>query len=589
MKKTFIFGLIAVALGFTACRSKDANTMNKTIDFADIVVYGTIRTADEDIPTAEAIAIKDGKFIYVGDKVGVKDFIKEGVTEVIDHTGKGMVMPGCFEGHAHYLMGLSLEYMGGLTLSPLNDGVDSFFEKLKLAYSDAKENGKSCIFGFGWSYFTFLAQGMPTRKQLDAICPDIAVFIHDSEGHKSLANSVCLRNAGIIDAEGNVLKGEVRGGKICMDANGKPDGLLLEQAVAYVRNRGLNFDEILTEDATVQATLTAQQMLLANGYVSYMDGWSNFFGTPRYYEVANKLDAAGKLNMLLGMSYEFDSSCDDIDAELVKAVEGKKYTKGHVNANYVKLFIDGTVEGGTGLTIEPYPDGHLGIANWEEDEVAYITDKANSQGLTMHVHTMGDGAVHRCVNAFVAKGAKEARNTLVHVRNMPQEDFQRVADNNIVVVSGMLWHVLPDEVWETVKASAPASIALKSYPMKSYFEKSIVMTSHCDFPATSGSPRDPFGIMEIAVTGSAPYPEDPSRHTKPWWTEELITREQALQALTINGAYQMQCENERGSIKVGKYADFVLVDRDVFKCPVTDIHNAKVVATYFEGEKVYNH
>ena len=556
-------------------------------EVADTVVYGTIHTADETAPVAEAVAIKDGKFIYVGDKAGVEAYIKDGVTEIIDHTGKGMVMPGCFEGHAHYLMGNSLGCMGGLGLDPLNDDVNSFIEKLKLAYTDAKEKGKSCIFGFGWNYLTFLKQGMPTREQLDAISPDIAVFIHDSEGHKSLANSLCLRNAGIIDAEGNVLKGEVRGGKICMDAAGKPDGLLLEQAVAYVRNRGLNFDEILTDDVTKQAILMSQQMLHANGYVSYMDGWSNFFGTPRYFEIANKLDDAGELNLLLGMTYEFDSSCEDVDAELAKAFEGKKYTKGHVNADYVKLFIDGTVEGGTGLTIEPYPDGHLGISNWEEDEVTYITGKANEQGLTMHIHTMGDAAVHRCVNAFVEKGSKDARNTLVHVRNMPQEDFPRVADNGVVVVSGMHWHVLPDDMWETVKQAAPASVALKSYPMKSYFDNGIVMTSHSDFPATSGSPYDPFGIMEIAVTGSCPYPGQPGRFTKPWWPEELITREQALKALTINGAWQMHCENERGNIKVGKYADFVLADKDVFKCPVTDIHNTKVVSTWFEGKKVY--
>ena len=556
-------------------------------EVADTVVYGTIHTADETAPVAEAVAIKDGKFIYVGDKAGVEAYIKDGVTEIIDHTGKGMVMPGCFEGHAHYLMGNSLGCMGGLGLDPLNDDVNSFIEKLKLAYTDAKEKGKSCIFGFGWNYLTFLKQGMPTREQLDAISPDIAVFIHDSEGHKSLANSVCLQNAGIIDAEGNVLKGEVRGGKICMDAAGKPDGLLLEQAVAYVRNKGLNFDEILTDEVAAQAILMSQQMLLANGYVSYMDGWSNFFGTSRYYEVANNLDAAGDLHLLLGMTYEFDSSCEDVDTELAKAFEGRKYTKGHVNANYVKLFIDGTVEGGTGLTTEPYPDGHPGIANWEEDEVTDITGKANAQGFTMHVHTMGDGAVHRCVNAFVAKGTKEARNTLVHVRNMPQEDFRRVADNDIVVVSGMLWHVLPDEVWEQVRSVTPASVSWKSYPMKSYFDNGIVMTSHCDFPATSGSPYDPFGIMEIAVTGSAPYPGEPGRYTKPWWPEELITREQALQALTINGAWQMHCENERGSIKVGKYADFLLVDNDVLECQVQDIHNTKVVSTWFEGEKVY--
>ena len=554
---------------------------------ADTVIFGTVRTADEEIPVAEAVAVKDGKFVYVGDKDGAAPFIKDGVTQVIDHTGKGMIMPGCFEGHAHYIMGNSLGCMGGLSLDPLNDDVKSFFEKLKLAYADAKQNGKSCIFGFGWNYQFFESQGMPTCEQLDAICPDIAVFIHDSEGHKSLANSVCLRNAGIIDAEGNVLKGEVRGGKICMDATGKPNGLLLEQAVAYVRNRGIDFNEILTDEVATQAILMSQQMLLANGYVSYMDGWSNYFGSPKYFDVAGKIDAAGDLHMLLGMTYEFDSSCDNVDAELAKAFENKKYTKGHVNANYVKLFVDGTVEGGTGLTTEPYPDGHPGIANWEEEEVADITGKANAQGFTMHVHTMGDGAVHRAVNAFVAKGTKEARNTLVHVRNMPQEDFQRVAGNDIVVVSGMLWHLLLDEMWEPIKAFAPASVAWKSYPMKSYFDNGIVMTSHCDFPATSGSPYDPFGIMEIAVTGSVSYPEEPGRFSKPWWPEELITREQALQALTINGAYQMHCENERGSIKVGKYADFLLIDKDVMECPVREIHDTKVVSTWFEGEKVY--
>ena len=554
---------------------------------ADTVIFGTVYTADADTPSAEAIAVKDGRFIYVGDRAGAEAYVKDGVTQIVDHTGKGMVMPGCYEGHAHYLMGNSLGCMGGMMLDPLDDDVNSFFEKLKLSYADAKEKGKSCIFGFGWNYQTFLMQGMPTRGQLDAICPDVAVFIHDSEGHKSIDNSLCLRNAGIIDAEGNVLKGEIRGGKICMDAEGKPDGLLLEQAVAYVRNRGLDFDEILTDDVATQAIQISQQMLLANGYVSYMDGWSNFFGTPRFFDVADKLDAAGELHILLGMTYEFDSSCENVDAELAKAFEGRKYTKGHVNANYVKLFIDGTVEGGTGLTLEPYPDGHPGIANWEEDEVTDITGKANAQGFTMHIHTMGDGAVHRCVNAFVAKGTKEARNTLVHVRNMPQEDFRRVADNDIVVVSGMLWHVLPDEMWEPIKAFAPASVAWKSYPMKSYFDNGIVMTSHCDFPATSGSPYDPFGIMEIAVTGSCPFPGEPDRFTRPWWPEELITREQALQALTVNGAWQMHCEKERGSIKVGKYADFLLVDKDVLECPVRDIHNAKVISTWFEGEKVY--
>ena len=129
---------------------------------------------------------------------------------------------------------------------------------------------------------------------------------------------------------------------------------------------------------------------------------------------------------------------------------------------------------------------------------------------------------------------------------------------------------------------APVGQETKSYPMKSYFDNGIHMTSHSDFPATSGSPDDPFGIMEIAVTGVMA-----GENGTPWWPEELITREQAIEALTINVAKQMLIEKERGSIAAGKYADFLLVNKDVLSCPETEIHEAKPAATYFEGKKVY--
>ena len=119
--------------------------------------------------------------------------------------------------------------------------------------------------------------------------------------------------------------------------------------------------------------------------------------------------------------------------------------------------------------------------------------------------------------------------------------------------------------------------------MKSYFDNGIIVTTHSDYPATSGSPDDPFGIMEIAVTGMLT-----GVNGKPYWTEELVTREQAITALTINIAKQMFVEDERGSISEGKYADFLLVDKDVLSCPVTEIHEAKPAATYFEGKKVFS-
>ena len=123
----------------------------------------------------------------------------------------------------------------------------------------------------------------------------------------------------------------------------------------------------------------------------------------------------------------------------------------------------------------------------------------------------------------------------------------------------------------------------EGFPMKSYFDNGVNVTSHSDFPALTGSPDDPFGIIEVAVTGQW-YLET----GKPRWPEELLTREQAITTLTINVAKQMFLENERGSIKAGKYADFLLVTKDVLTCPEKEIHTAKPAATYFEGKKVFS-
>ena len=159
-----------------------------------------------------------------------------------------------------------------------------------------------------------------------------------------------------------------------------------------------------------------------------------------------------------------------------------------------------------------------------------------------------------------------------------------MADNNIYVTSGVTWHHMIAGAAEYIRehGMTPAGQEDKSYPFKSFFDNNIPVSIHSDYPALSGSPDDPFGIMEIAVTGVLH-----SENGAPWWPEELVTREQALTALTINVAKQMFIEDERGSVKEGKYADFLLVDKDVLDCPITEIHEAKTEATYFEGKKVF--
>ena len=545
---------------------------------ADLVVYGKVYTS-EDGKIVEAFAVKDGKFIYVGDKSGVENFIEKGKTEIVDYTGKGLVMPTCGNGHAHYSIGLGVPKVG--TAINRETTPEQFLSEIvPAAVKKAKNTGATSVFGFGWQFLKF-EKNMPTRQQLDEICNDIPIYFADEEGHKGLANTLSLVNAGIMTADGKVLKKEVRGGEIVFGEDGTPNGFLKEQAGTYTRSF-LDTDRLFPVDVAKAALVDIQKKLLSEGYTMYMDGWSNYFYNESYYKAAQEMDKAGELHFIAGLSYELESWMD-IEKNLVKSLEVQKYASEHVKTNWVKLFMDGTVETGTGF-IEPlYTDGHQGIANWNEDEVAYITRKSNEKNLTMHIHTMGNKAINRAVSAYVNAGKKELRNTLVHLHFVNDSDYKRMAENNIFVTEGMLWHHCSDEARKYLNNFLPENMNNKSYPMKSYFDNGINVTSHSDFPALSGSPDDPFGIIEVAVTGKC-YIET----GKTWWAEELITREQAITTLTINVARQMFLENERGSIKFGKFADFLLVDKDILSCPVTEIHTAKPSATYFEGKKVFS-
>ena len=548
---------------------------------ADLVVYGKIFTSENN-QLAEAFAVKDGKFVYVGDKNGAETFIEAGKTQVLDYTGKGLVMPACGNGHAHYSIGVALP-MVGTVVSGKTTPEEFLKEVVPAAVKKAREAGATSVFGFGWNYITFM-DNMPTRQQLDAICSDIPIYFADDEGHKGLANTLCLVRAGIMKADGTVLKRDkdIRGGEIVMGPDGTPTGFLKEQAGTFVRF-SLDTEHLYPLDVAKVVVKKIQEQLLSEGYVMYIDGWGNYFNNINFFKAAHEADKAGEMNMILALTYETDS-WGNVDEALSKAVEVQKYATKRLKTNWFKLFMDGTVEGRTGFVEPLYPDGHQGLANWTEEELTEITRKVNASGLTMHVHTMGNKAVNYVVSAYANGGKDELRNTLVHVRNVNPEDYKRMADHNMYAVAGMHWHHCPTNAPEYIREHnlAPAGVEDKSYPMKSYFDNGINVTSHSDFPALSGSPDDPFGIMEIAVTGVL-HGED----GKPWWPEELLTREQALASLTINVARQLFLEKERGSICEGKYADFLLVDKDVLTCPVTEIHEAKPEATYFEGKQVY--
>ncbi len=574
MKKMMLMLIVAMSaiLGtglLSSCQSKNS---------ADLVVYGKIYTS-EDSQIVEAFAVKDGKYIYVGDKAGAEAYIEEGKTEVIDYSGKGLVMPGCGNGHAHYSLGYAIRSVG--TVMGRGDDVDKFIKEIvPAAVKKAKDNGAKVVFGSGWEMMKF-PKDLCYRKLLDEVCSDIPIYFADEEGHKGLANTILLKKAGLINEDGTAGKTEVRGGEVVLDKDGIPTGYVKEQAGTYVRSF-LDNEYLFSVDVAKANMADIQKQLLSEGYTMYLDGYTSYFFNDNFYKAAQEMDQAGDMHFALGAAWELDSWMD-VDKTLEKAAATKKYETAHIRTNWLKMFMDGTVESGTGFIDPLYPDGKQGIPNWSEEELTDITRKANAKGITMHVHVMGNKGVTRIVNAYVNAGKKEMRNTLVHVYGVSEPDYQRMADNNIYVTSGMLWHHADNDVQKELMHILPEGMNDKGYPMKSFFDHGVNFSSHSDFPALCGSPDDPFGIMEIVVTGIY-YPEQ----AKPWWPEELLTREQALYALTLGVAKQMFLENERGSIKAGKYADFLLVTKDVLTCPVTEIHEAKPAATYFEGKKVFS-
>ena len=490
-------------------------------------------------------------------------------------------MSGCGNGHAHYSMAHTLR-TAGMMMDSSADPNKFLAEIVPAMVKKARDAGSKSIFGFGWRLMNF-QDNLPTRQQLDAICNDIPMYFSDEEGHKGLANTALLVKAGIMKEDGTVLKSEMRGGEIVIGADGTPTGFLKEQAGTYTRSY-LDNESLFSPSIASEIIPKIEQQLLSEGYTMYIDGWGNYFFNTNFYQAAQQLDKAGGMHFVLGLSYEIDSWLN-VDDALAKAADAKKFTSTRVKPNWIKLFMDGTVESGTGFVDPLYPDGHQGIPNWSEEELTEMTRTANASGVTMHIHVMGTKGVERVVNACINGGKDEMRNTLVHVHNVLEADYKRMADHNIYVTSGVLWHHAPDGLAEAMreKGVVPAGMEDKSYPFKSFFDNGINVSTHSDYPALVGSPDDPFGIMELAVTGVLA-----GENGAPYWPEELVTREQAITAMTINCAKQMFIEDERGSVSVGKYADFLLVDKDVLSCPADQIHEAKPAATYFEGKKVFS-
>ena len=582
MKKKIALIVILLFVVVIAC-----GCFNKT---ADTVVYGTIYTAEEgENEVVEAFAVKDGKYIYVGDKKGAQKYIKEGKTEVIDKTGEGLIIPGCTEGHSHYFDGSGLN-------TQLPGSSCSYDEVLKILKERVEKEGISQFVSFGWKGSDINDKrnsGFSFAEELESIAPGIPVVLIENTGHSALCNTTALKQAGILE------KPEVRGGAIELDSNGKPSGYVGDQAVFFVTDKVIK--KPLTEEQYDKACEFAVNKLLELGYTNALDAFTNMYNPTGLYEAIKRMDDAGKLKVNVAGCYNIKSYDSAIYKKRVDEVSDivKNYSSTHFNPGYIKLFLDGIVENGTGWMLEEYSFAEEGKEHgniiWNQDELNAITKYANSKDIIIHAHTYGDAACKTMLNSYIASNKAnggEFRNCIAHVRNIQEEDKVRAAENGIPVAANIIWHTGYKDDKPSEKAVKDFMISnigeakfYGGYPMKSLVDKGVVVSSSTDAPAAQTVEGSIMNVLQVATTGV-----DPSDDAEPFAPEELLTVKEGLKALTINGAWQLGLEKERGSILKGKYADFIILDKNILDYKgeqLNTIGKTRILNTYFEGEKVY--
>lgn len=594
MRKLFLAIMALAAIALVGCKDKDEPQKEGT----NLVVYGKIFTAENNT-IADAFVVKNGKFVYVGDTIGAKEYVKDGA-QVIDYRNKGLVIPGCTEGHGHFVGIDGIARMWPGFRKPYKNLVNSVIPQ-------KMQTNPGQFISFGWNTMDVEKIGKNDyATEIENVSNGYPVIMMDGGGHSAVCNRTALKKAGLIDEYGHKIK-DIRGGEVItiQGSDNIASGFLTDEAVMYVLEQ--SFEAPLDDAGYRQACQNAVAELNKRGFTSYLDAYINAFDDAEMYKYLAQMDKAGTLTANV-MGYYTIRSYDwglpkngSIPQRVIDKLNhiqdlSNKYTKKHIQANGVKLFADGVVETYTGWISEEYlkpdlpADKKHGNKIWEQEEVNAIVAAANAKGMPVHVHTFGDMACNQIINAFCASPSASSlriRNSLAHVRNISDADIVRCGQNNIGIASNLIWHAGdPDSIRNYLYSIMPEKVYEEGYPMKKLLKANIMVSSSTDAPCGEMVLGTVPNIIGVTVTGLAPGSLD----AKPLGQNDLLTVSEALQCLTINGAASLGLENERGSIRIGKYADFVLLDKDILELGETnpkDIFNTNVVSTYFEGKEVY--
>lgn len=566
MKKLYILALVAF-FGFS-CSSGPENPADS------VFINGIIYTVDESNPKVEAVAVKDGMIQAVGTTAEIQQLVGEN-TEVVDLQGKTMT-PGFIESHGH-LMGigynkLELDLMYVKTYDELVE---------KVAEAVEKANPGDWITGRGWHQDKWIekpekmVKGFQTNDQLNEVSPNNPVFLRHASGHASFANAKALELAGIANLKGE-RPGEIEGGEIITDELGNPTGVLTERASSLVAR--LVPEE--TPERAEEALTLALQELVEKGITSFHDAGSG----QDVIDLVQKFKDEGKLTvrqyiMLTGrqpeLLEEWYKKGPMID------------TEDHLlTVRSIKLNCDGALGPRGAWLLEDYTDrpGHRGHETLPMSVVTEVSEKALPLGFQVCSHAIGDRANQEILDRYEAAFTKfpdatDHRFRIEHAQHIHPDDIPRFGQLGVIAAMQAI-HLSSDRPW-AIDRLGEKRIIDGAYVWQKLMKTGAVVTNGTDAPV---EPVDPIPSFYASVTRKTleGLPEGG------YEADQKMTREEALKSYTLDGAFAEFEEDFKGSIEVGKAADFTVFDQNIMEVPEDDILKIKVAMTVMGGKVVFS-
>lgn len=540
--------ILFLILGIGVFFSCDNNS-KETADL--LVINAKIYTVDENFSTAEAVAIKDGKFLAVGTSEELQE--KYDASEVVDAAGK-TILPGLIDAHAHF-------YGQGMNLQAVDlSETTSFEEVVSRIVEFQKQKNSEFIIGRGWDQNDWEVKEFPVKDTLDALFPDTPVAITRIDGHAILANQAAL------DAAGITVDTPAEGGEIEVK-DGKLTGILVDNPMAFVENA---VPATSTEDQ-ITALLDAQKEVFQYGLTTINDA-----GLDRQViQLIDSLQQAGALDVRI---YAMISNTkDNLDYYLDK--EPLKTDK--LNVRSVKFYADGALGSRGAALKQPYSDkhNHFGALLSSVAEFRETAARIAASPYQMNTHAIGDSAnvvVLKTYDSLLAD-AGDRRWKVEHSQIIDQEDFKYFSKN--IIPSVQPTHATSDMYWAQDRLGAEREKG--AYAYKQLLDQAGIIALGTDFPVEKVSPFLTF-YAAVARKDTKNYPEGG------YMPEQALSREEALRGMTIWAAYSNFEEDEKGSIEPGKFADFVILNKNIMEVPEAEIPQMKANATYLGGKKVFS-